>query len=383
MTTPTPKSLMKSFHAPAERSPQAIVDKQFEDLVSNSYLAELINALPYVVTVLNANRQIVFSNEALLQTLKVSDFRDFLGKRPGEALNCVHSKTMESGCGTSENCQFCGAVNTITASMRENRKVVNECRITTENEGIEEYHDFEVTATPFVWRESKYTIFALADISGVKRKRMLERIFFHDILNTAGNLKGLSELIVKLEDPKKKDELMKLVASVSIELIEEIQDQRQLSTAESGELQLSVSPLSSHEILTVIVNQFTNQIRKVVRVEISEDSEDLILSSDRSLLARILKNMVKNAIEASSDGDVITVNSRRTDSFIRFTVHNPKEIPRDIQLQIFKRSFSTKGHDRGLGTYSMKLLGERYLKGKVHFKSKPGLGTEFYFDLPV
>ncbi len=374
---------MKTYHASAERSAPETVDKQFQTLVSNSYLSELINALPYVVTVLNANRQIVFSNEALLQTLKVSDFKEFLGKRPGEALNCVHSKTMESGCGTSENCQFCGAVNTITASMRENRKVVNECRITSDNDGIEEYHDFEVTATPFIWMGAKYTIFALADISGLKRKRMLERIFFHDILNTAGNLKGLSELIVTLEDPKKKDELMNLVATVSIELIEEIQDQRQLSNAESGELQLSYSQLRSHEILTVIIKQFTSQIRKVIRVEISEDSEDLIFSSDRNLLVRILKNMVKNAIEASSDGDVITVKSKRTDSCIRFTTHNPKEIPRNIQLQIFKRSFSTKGHDRGLGTYSMKLLGERYLKGKVHFKSEPGLGTEFYFDLPV
>ena len=42
-------------------------------------------------------------------------------------------------------------------------------------------------------------------------------------------------------------------------------------------------------------------------------------------------------------------------------------MPRQVQLQIFKRSFSTKGAARGLGTYSMRLLSERYLKGVVSF----------------
>jgi PAS domain-containing protein len=170
------------------------MEKQFHSLDVNNYLSELINALPYVVTILNANRQIVFSNQVLVQALKVSEFKELLGKRPGEALNCIHSRTVEEGCGTSENCQVCGAVNSITTSIKENRKVVNECRITTENEGIEEYFDYEVTATPFVWQEEKYTVFSLADISGVKRKRMLERIFFHDTKYC-----GESERIIRID----------------------------------------------------------------------------------------------------------------------------------------------------------------------------------------
>lgn len=39
------------------------------------------------------------------------------------------------------------------------------------------------------------------------------------------------------------------------------------------------------------------------------------------------------------------------------------ELPLLVQLQIFNRSFSTKGKGRGTGTYSMKLLTKRYLKG--------------------
>ncbi len=374
---------MKTLHASSERSSQDILENQFHSLIENSFFSDLLNALPYVVTILNSNRQIVFSNKVLLDSLKVNDFREFLGKRPGEALNCVHWKDNEGGWGTSESCKYCGAVNTIVTSMEQNRKIVNECRITSENEGIEEYHDFEVTATPFIWQGEKFTIFALADISGIKRKRMLERIFFHDIMNTAGNLKGLLELITQLDDQKKKNELLDLVSNISVDLVEEIQEQRQLASAESGDLKLNTSLINTGDLLENIIGQFKNHVNKSIRFVVDEKSEDLSFLSDKNLLARILKNMIKNAFEASGDDETVSIKANLLDTCIRFTVHNQRVIQHNIQLQIFKRSFSTKGIDRGLGTYSMKLLGERYLKGKVHFRSEEGLGTEFYLDLPA
>jgi sensor histidine kinase regulating citrate/malate metabolism len=52
-------------------------------------------------------------------------------------------------------------------------------------------------------------------------------------------------------------------------------------------------------------------------------------------------------------------------------------MPDDVQLQVFKRSFSTKGAGRGLGTYSMKLLSEQYLNGRIALISSPQAGTTF------
>jgi sensor histidine kinase regulating citrate/malate metabolism len=54
-----------------------------------------------------------------------------------------------------------------------------------------------------------------------------------------------------------------------------------------------------------------------------------------------------------------------------------------VQLQIFQRSFSTKGENgRGIGAYSVKLFGEGYLKGKVAFSSSDPEGTVFSLSLP-
>jgi sensor histidine kinase regulating citrate/malate metabolism len=57
-------------------------------------------------------------------------------------------------------------------------------------------------------------------------------------------------------------------------------------------------------------------------------------------------------------------------------------MPSEVQLQVFQRSFSTKGAGRGLGTYSMKLISERYLQGCVSFVSTAPDGTVFSADYP-
>jgi signal transduction histidine kinase len=57
-------------------------------------------------------------------------------------------------------------------------------------------------------------------------------------------------------------------------------------------------------------------------------------------------------------------------------------MPPAVQLQVFNRSFSTKGPGRGLGTYSVKLLSEQYLGAEVDFTSESGHGTRFVVSLP-
>jgi hypothetical protein len=44
---------------------------------------------------------------------------------------------------------------------------------------------------------------------------------------------------------------------------------------------------------------------------------------------------------------------------------------------MFQRNFSTKGPGRGVGTYSVRLLTERYLGGQVSLLSSPESGTRF------
>jgi sensor histidine kinase regulating citrate/malate metabolism len=93
--------------------------------------------------------------------------------------------------------------------------------------------------------------------------------------------------------------------------------------------------------------------------------------------------MVKNALEAVGEGETVTMGCKASSRGLKFWVHNAGYITPDVQSQIFKWSFSTKGKNRGLGTYGMRLLSERYLRGQVSFTSTPEGGTTFTVRLPM
>jgi sensor histidine kinase regulating citrate/malate metabolism len=92
--------------------------------------------------------------------------------------------------------------------------------------------------------------------------------------------------------------------------------------------------------------------------------------------------MLKNALEAGREGDKVTLGFMQQGQQVQFRVHNCAFIQKDVQLQLFQRSFSTKGHGRGIGTYGMRLLAEQFLSGRVDFESTPEDGTTFRLILP-
>jgi signal transduction histidine kinase len=119
------------------------------------------------------------------------------------------------------------------------------------------------------------------------------------------------------------------------------------------------------------------------KINISADSEDIEFETDETILSRIIGNMIKNSIEASSPNEVITLKCTRMNEMIRFSVHNSVVMPEEIQKQLFTRSVSTKGAGRGLGIYSMKYLTETYLHGIVSFTSTIEKGTTFTVSYPI
>jgi signal transduction histidine kinase len=119
------------------------------------------------------------------------------------------------------------------------------------------------------------------------------------------------------------------------------------------------------------------------RLRVADDSVDILFQSDKRLLSRVLRNMVKNALEATTPGETATLGCRLDADRIVLWVHNRTYMPENVRLQIFSRSFSTKGAGRGLGTYSMKFLTEKYLGGELDFTSTEAGGTTFYASYPV
>jgi nitrogen-specific signal transduction histidine kinase len=374
------ESALETLYASAEKSSQEDIDNENQEINELSYLKILLDSVSEYVIILNKNRQILFANKSFLEYLGIKDVSKILGARFGESMNCIHSSEI-SGCGTTEYCQVCGAVNSILNCL-ETGQGEGECRILLKSGDA---LDLLAKSTSFKINNNEYIILSMADKTDENRRRMLERIFFHDILNNAGGIYGFSDVLNKqFQATSFEGGIANNIFMLSKELIDEIESQKELTSAENKEITVQKEKINSLAIIKFLASKYQlHSLSAEKHIIVSDNSDSIDFERDPVLLKRILGNMTKNAIEASVDNQTITLSCQKTDDTLCFNVHSEPYIPRKIQLLIFKRSFSTKEPGRGLGTYSIKLFGERYLGGKVSFESNEESGTTFSLCLPI
>jgi len=367
---------------PAVRNSIADILDQHDLIASQKLFSEIFGAISGISAVINRNRQIVYANGPFLEFLGIKSLEPVLGRRAGEVISCVRSEDGLSGCGTSVACRYCGAVKAILESQETNNKSVKETSISSVVDGLHKSWDLKVTSTPITFAGQTYYVLSLQDISYEKRLAALEKIFFHDLLNIASGLNGLLTLIKEGIDPDEIQDLINKSEEASRDIIEEISMYRQLRAAEDGDLQIKPEKLNSVEFLLSVMQVISShEVGHSKHLILDENSFECIFITDRILLQRVIINLLKNALEATSvNGTVVTGVDDRGEH-IRFWVRNEGEMPHNIQMQIFRRSFSTKGKGRGIGTYSIRLLAENYLKGKTGFTSNEKDGTIFFIDL--
>lgn len=365
--------------------------KPFHQLIRESSMVSkldniknFLGAMSQIILVLNKERQMVFANEVLLKFLNIETVKESLGKRPGDLFLCVNANKAAGGCGSSQSCSYCGALHAIMQSQLQDKKVTGECRIRSKNkEGQLDFFDLEVVASPIYIEGQVFTILSLADISSAKRRDKLERTFFHDIMNIAGSLSSIMELVPDMGEDQKED-FLDMATILSKQVVDELKSHQSIIQAENRDLEVKDEVLSSKEILVKAVKQlYHHQVAKGKFMSVALDRFQCEFRSDGTLINRVLVNLLKNALEASEEKGVVKIGcTLHTEDTLRFWVRNTTFMPKEVQAQVFQRSFSTKGQGRGIGTYSVKILAEQYLDSKVSFISEPEEGTVFFIDVP-
>ena len=341
-------------------------------------LGHYFDCLPTMVLLLDDSRRIVFRNQAFITYAREHDlpFTD-IGFFT-EGLHCPHGIRSSDRCEFAEDCNLC-SLHKIADAAYQGASLGQNCRfIATDRETIElRFH-----ATPAsVDDVSGHVLVSAQDITVECRNQLLAQLFFHDLLNTAGGLHGMAQLIYSAPDcaAELKDDL----CSIAESLVEELHQYRLLLDQDNEKLELLLQPASAAALLHDVTQTYLHHSACLNRhIVIAPSSIDFTFETDLTLMHRILGNLVKNALEACAAGDTIELGARREHGFNLFWCHNPQIIPPSMQRHLFLRSFSTKGAGRGLGTYSVKLLTEHYLGGHVTLQSEAGTGTRFELAFP-
>lgn len=372
---------METYFAPAGRVNENELVAEIKIVSQNPLVSGLLHLIGGLLAVLDEHRQIIALNNSFLQMLGVVNPEKALGLRPGEALQCIHAHDEPAGCGTTKFCSTCGAAIAIVSSLGQDKPVEKICALSANRGGKEVDIVLLVKSHPIKIDNKKFLLLFLQDISQQQQRAALERTFFHDVNNMLSMLVCATELLV-LEEPSK---LAKTILQASLRLTKEVAIQRCLSQSESYDYHPSWLEFTTGQVIEELHSLFANHPAAIGKnISISENYPVVSFTIDISLLLRILCNMIINALEATAENGEVKIWFEHDGDFLSFCVWNVQEIPPDITNRIFQRNFSTKEQaGRGIGTYSMKLLGEKILGGQVSFITSKPEGTIFRFTYPV
>ncbi len=199
----------------------------------------------------------------------------------------------------------------------------------------------------------------------------------HEIKNPLNSLALLFELLEKKSPPelsrqveRGKGEVQKIAAVIDrfSEIIKPL-------TLKKEDINLSEILKEEISNLRILAGE------RAVAIEL-KTTESISLQGDRLLLSRVVSNLIKNAIEASSAGQKVTVQAEsRKGRAVLSVADEGKGIESDQAPAIFEPFVSFKESGLGVGLYLVKKIVEAH-GGKIYFKSRSGRGTEFIVELP-
>lgn len=368
------------FLSPQRLAPEGILP-DVERLRQNDLAIALLRASADPTAIMNEHRQIVLGNAAAARAAGRDD-AELVGLRFGEAMQCVELVNAPDGCGTAPNCRYCGAAQALEAAIEFRRSETRVCRMLREpGASSSEANDLSVTTLPIDVDGRRFVAVSLRDITNDNRRATLEAAFFHGVLADATSLEGVLDIWPDLA-PRERAAMIQPMVELTSRIARTTETLRDLALAEQGQLATMFDIASAREVLACAVDS-CRTVASVRDVTIDvQPGGDAVLYTDRGLLTRAVVNVLTNAIEATSRGERATVGLEPLPSPVIW-VRNPSVMTADVQAQIFHRAFTTKREaGRGIGTYSARLIIERYLSGRVSFTSAEDAGTIFRITLP-
>ena len=213
----------------------------------------------------------------------------------------------------------------------------------------------------------------------------------HELKTPLFTISGYAQILnndQKTLNAQQKDDISEILTGInSLELI--INDLLDAQKLDLKKLILEKSQINIRTLVLEVVKSLQPFFDKKSISNQIEISDDILLNCDPSRIAQILKNLLKNSVEAiNHDHGLIKINvARQNDSVLFSVIDNGSGIPDTIAKNMFKKfyqidsSLSRKKDGTGLGLYICQQLVLLH-GGKIWYDSSPDKGTAFYFSIP-
>ena len=201
----------------------------------------------------------------------------------------------------------------------------------------------------------------------------------HETRNPLHSIGMATSLLKK----KYNDEMMSEFLGIIEEEVKKLNDLTSTFLEFSNPSPLSLGPCDINEIVHMVLDKYAEQVKKQkVIVELSLDENLQEFEGDVTRLSDLFSCLLENAIEASSENDTITVNTKGENGKICLSVQDEGPgIPAAEQKKIFKPFYTTKVNGPGLGLPIVQRIIHE-LQGSIRITSEQGKGSVFTAFLP-
>lgn len=356
------------------RYPLPEIKKVWEKITQNQEVVNLLNAVSTPLVLTLPNRQIIFANNSFKEFAQAKS--EIIGKFLGEALGCINPQEFNSECGQTNYCPYCGA-NKAFNSLENNDIVIEECHILSKKEDHIDTFDIKVDIRKISINNVNLFLINIFDLKSQMRRLVLRNYILYKVIDSISTVK----LSIDFASEECSSKYINYASSEIKRVTNNLKKYRILCEAEENKLKKNYSFFSSLDILKHTIQKVYELLEEnEKRIEIDPKSDNINFWSDFELLELILENMLTNALIHSTGS--IFCGTNYIENKITFWVENQAKLEEETIAKLFKPIYSEHGVSIGVGTYLIKIIGEKILKGKVYFKnnSKENKIT-FYLDL--
>ena len=210
--------------------------------------------------------------------------------------------------------------------------------------------DFSKRETTAMLHDKKVRIIAFSDIRNELSSREMEswtkliRVLTHEIMNNVAPITSLSETLSHKANDNEIKEGLSVINSTGKQLLNFVDNYRRMTLIPKPQPKLFyVKPFLERMVAISKEYSKTSDIHQDISLP------DLLLYADESLIAHVVTNILKNAVEAGASAITIAAYTAPDDSVCIDISNNGKPIPSEEAQHIFVPFFTTKPTGSGIG----------------------------------
>jgi signal transduction histidine kinase len=222
-------------------------------------------------------------------------------------------------------------------------------------------------------------------------------IIAHDLKSPLGNFKEMTKLMVEEYEQfseNERIEFLKIIKISSNSIYELLENLLLWSRSQRGLIPFSPQIIDVSKCINNSIELFEISTRNKNITIINKIESSLLIFADIDLLTTILRNLISNAIKFTNLNGIIEIGSKKLFNSSEDSVEciyikdNGIGIPEDIldNLFLIGSNVSRNGTEGESSTGLGLILCNDFIKlqgGKLWVESEVGIGSTFYFALPV